>query len=647
MCGIVGGLNFPFLNNSIKECLSSISHRGPDDKGFWESEQLGVVLGHARLSILDLSINGHQPMHSECLRYVIVFNGEIYNHQKIRNDLSDDYGVQQWRSNSDTETLLRAIGLYGLDVAVSKCIGMFAFAIWDKNEKELSLVRDRMGEKPLYYGWLEGKFFFASELKAIKVAGFKLEIDRSSLDLYFRHNYIPAPYSIYKGIKKLKPGYILTLSLAGNGVNNESEKLRAFWSLSETVSKGATTPYKLTDIQIADQLEGKLRDSVALQIEADVPVGAFLSGGIDSSLITAMITETSSKPVNTFTIGFENHLFNEATLARDVAKHLKTNHTELYVTPRDALDAIPSLPNIYCEPFADSSQIPTFLVSKLAHQDVSVCLSGDAGDELFGGYNRYVATSKYWGRISSIPRPVRSLLGGVLGAPQASTLNSIVSGFDALTFSKFNITNPVDKLQKLSSALGAHNINDFYTDIVNHWKGDSLVLALNERRESSLFSSISNSFSSPESWMMAMDMDTYLPDDILVKVDRASMANSLEARVPFLDHRIVEFAAKIPVEQKIKNGKGKVPLREVLYRYVPKKLIDRPKRGFTLPLGEWLRGPLKGWAETLLDERKLRGQGYLNVERISSTWNNHISGKENNETLLWSVLMFQAWLENE
>ena len=645
MCGIIGGVSSAFNANQIRKALDSIGHRGPNGNGVWRDELDNIILGHVRLSVLDLSIAGHQPMVSKCGRYVIAFNGEIYNHQILRSELKNKFGVSEWDGDSDTESLLNSISYFGLKETLTKCSGMFAFALWDRVNKTLSLVRDKMGEKPLYYGWLDNKFVFASELKAIKSTGVKLTIDRSSLDLYFKYNYVPAPYSIYEGIKKLKPGNIVTVSMRADRQNQEVAE--EYWSLSNSTFSGIKSTLNLPDDQLINKLESTLLQAVESQLISDVPVGAFLSGGIDSSLITALMKEVNSKPIQTYTIGFDNQAYNEAELAKDVAKHLSSEHTELYLTPQNALDVIPILPNMYCEPFADSSQIPTYLVGKLASRSVTVCLSGDAGDELFGGYNRYIAVNKYWARINKVPKPFRASLSHILSKSSPASWDYIFSIVERITFSKLSIPNPGDKIQKLVSALSSNNIVDFYDDVVTHWKGDSIVLNSIDKGSNSIFSKLSNDFNSPEEWMMAMDLDTYLPDDILVKVDRASMANSLETRVPFLDPNVVNLASRIPLNQKIRDGKGKWPLRELLYRHVPKKLIDRPKRGFTLPLADWLRGPLKDWAESLLDEKKLVSQGFLNSSRIRHVWEAHLLGKENNETLLWSVLMFQAWLDNE
>jgi len=564
-------------------------------------------------------------MHSACNRYVIIFNGEVYNHLTLRNKIDKSTASPMWRGHSDTETLLACFSAWGIEKTLQATVGMFAIALWDQNERVLTLARDRMGEKPLYWGWQDGILLFGSELKALKAhPAFKAEIDRNALALFLRHNYIPAPHSIYKGIEKLKAGHYVNIRLH-DGADFIQEPPKAYWSMNTAIESGLANPFTGPDKQAVDALEQQLMQSVGDQMLADVPLGAFLSGGIDSSTIVALMQKQSSKPVRTFTIGFEEAGYNEAEHAKAVSKHLGTDHTELYVRPEGALAVIPRLPNIYCEPFADSSQIPTFLVSQLAKQHVTVALSGDAGDELFAGYNPYQFAPRLWQRISTLPLPLRRLA--------ARTLSVL----------------PVpEKLDKLLDVLNAFSREDFYRSLVSHWKHpEQLVIGAHEPATLLNTPDAWPATDCFEHWMMAMDAQTYMTDDILVKVDRAAMANSLETRVPMLDHRVVELAWHMPLNLKIRDGKGKWLLREVLYRHVPREMIERPKKGFSIPLASWLRGPLRDWAEALLDGQRLHQDGFFEVAPIRSKWQEHLSGKRDHSRLLWSVLMFQAWLDEQ
>jgi asparagine synthase (glutamine-hydrolysing) len=620
-----------------------IAHRGPDDVGVWYDPQCGIGLGHRRLSILDLSPAGHQPMHSPSGRYVIAFNGEIYNHQHLRRELAGA-GCSDWHGHSDTETLLSGFDVWGIRGTIERSIGMFAFAVWDKANRTLTLGRDRFGEKPLYYGWQgsgERKaFLFGSELSSLKVhPSFAAPVDRGALCLLLRHNAIPAPYSIFEGIRKLEPGSLLTIT-----PGSQTPQIVDYWNLSEVASSGVADPYTGTAQDAVNELESLLADAVRQQMVADVPIGAFLSGGIDSSTIVALMQAQSNMPVRTFTIGFNEEGYNEAVHAKAVAAHLGTEHTELYVEPRQAMDVIPRLPTLYSEPFSDSSQIPTFLVSQLAHAHVTVSLSGDAGDEIFSGYNRYQITSKSWRRLERIPTPLRSLLaGGITAISPAGwdRLSRLVPGA-----SKHSVFG--DKMHKGAGVLSCRTVDELYLGLVSHqtdpasWVigGIEPPTYLTGRRPSLLGLN-------PVERMMVLDSITYLPDDILVKVDRAAMGVSLETRVPFLDHRIAEFAWKLPLNLKLRDGLTKWPLRQVLYKYVPQQLIERPKMGFGIPLHDWLRGPLKDWAEALLDDSRLRREGYFNPAPIRRIWLEHLSGKRNWAHHLWDVLMFQAWLESQ
>jgi asparagine synthase (glutamine-hydrolysing) len=652
MCGLTGFFQLRALGSeayteTVQRMADTLLHRGPDDEGVWVDEVAGIALAHRRLSILDLSPAGHQPMESASGRYVIAFNGEIYNHMNLRSALdktgAGEAALINWRGHSDTETLLAGFDAWGIRGTVERCVGMFAFAVWDRKERVLTLGRDRLGEKPLYYGRQGASFIFGSELKALKAhPSFQADIDRSALSLFMRHSYIPAPYSIYRGICKLPPGYLLAVS-----TERPEPVIEAYWSLTDVAESGCRSAQGRSPQDLTNELEYLLKSAVRQQMMADVPLGAFLSGGIDSSTVVALMQAQSDRPVKTFTIGFNEDGYNEAVHAKAVAYHLGTDHTELYVTPQQALDVIPKLPNLYCEPFADSSQIPTFLVSQLAKQHVTVSLSGDAGDELFGGYNRYVLGQKLWGKLSRLPVGLRAAAASGIRALSPGTWNSILSPFQALAPNSSRLINIGDKLHKAAGVLAARRIDDLYLSLLTYWNPEELVL--DGREPATFLNGRSPTLSGLDEVqrMMALDAMTYLPDDILVKVDRAAMGVSLESRVPFLDHRVVEFAWQIPQSMKLRNGVGKWILREVLYRYVPKQLIERPKMGFGVPIDVWLRGPLKDWAETLLDESRLRREGFFNPAPIRTKWAEHLSGKRNWQYLIWSVLMFQAWLENE
>lgn len=659
MCGLVGFLGAAAGLGSGENLLRSMSdtliHRGPDDGGVWCDSEQRIGLGHRRLAIVDLSPAGHQPMVSASGRYVIAFNGEIYNHLKLRDELEvltptlalpleGGGNVVRWRGHSDTETLLAGIEVWGLEATLKKSIGMFAIALWDRQTSILTLARDRMGEKPLYYGWQgsgnERVFLFGSELKALKAhPAFSADIDRGALCLLLRHNYIPAPYSIYQGIAKLEPGCLLTVSLA-----QPEPKIIKYWDAVAVARAGVTQPFVGTPDEAVDALEVLAKDAVRQQMMADVPLGAFLSGGIDSSTVVALMQTQSSRPVKTFTIGFNEAGYNEAVHAKAVARHLGTEHTELYVSPQQAMEVIPRLPSLYCEPFADSSQIPTFLVSQLAKQHVTVSLSGDAGDELFCGYNRYQLTNKLWSKLSVAPAPLRALIAKGITSIAPDKWDNLARFIpSAARYSSLG-----DKLHKGAGVLASHTVDELYLGMVSHlrnpseWVVDSYEPATHLtglRPDLEGLSSVER--------MMVLDTISYLPDDILVKVDRAAMGVSLESRVPFLDHRIVEFAWGLPLSYKLREGQTKWPLRQVLYRHVPRELIDRPKMGFGVPLHDWLRGPLRDWAENLLDEVRLRNEGYFHPAPIRRMWAEHLSGKRNWMAHLWNVLMFQAWLEKQ
>lgn len=652
MCGFSGFFqgqtNLASLADSIERMTSRITHRGPDDSGAWFDEGLGLALGHRRLSVLDLSPAGHQPMRSACGRYVIAFNGEIYNHLALRKQLAERGGAPDWRGHADTETLLACFAAWGIDKTLRATVGMFALALFDRHERVLTLARDRMGEKPLYYGWQGNTLLFGSELKALKAhPEFRGEVDRDALTLLLRHNCIPAPFTIYRGISKLMPGYVLNVPLDGFACTSAAEP-RPYWRLNDAVEQGIRNPFAGSEDEAVSLLQGQLSESIADQMLADVPLGAFLSGGIDSSTIVALMQAQSQRPIRTFTIGFDESGYDEAAHAKAVAAHLGTDHTELYVRPEDALELIPKLPAIYCEPFSDSSQIPTFLVSQLARQHVTVALSGDGGDELFGGYNRYLSARKVWGGMQRLPRSARHAAARLLHALSPSTWDRVFELAKPLMPKRLHLATPGDKAHKLADVLSLSDSHAFFRQLTSHWKDPaSVVIGAREPR-----TLLTNPSAWPETdcfehWMMAMDAQTYMADDILVKVDRAAMANSLETRVPMLDHRVVELAWRMPIGLKIRDGQGKWLLRQLLYRHVPKELIERPKMGFGIPLHVWLRGPLRDWADDLLDERKMREEGFFRPESIRRIWDEHVSGRRNWQHHLWDVLMFQAWLREE
>jgi asparagine synthase (glutamine-hydrolysing) len=652
MCGLVGFLKGDWSRGHdcmaalAREMSRRIRHRGPDSAGQWLDEEQRIAFAHRRLAIIDISPAGHQPMVSPSGRWVIAYNGEIYNHMAIRTALRKSGFAVNWHGHSDTETLLAAVDAWGVETALGRLIGMFAFALWDRREKSLILARDRIGEKPLYYGWQgagqEAAFLFGSELKALaRHPSFVGEIDRHALSLFMRHNYVPAPHSIYEGLRKLTPGTWLTLAQG-----SKEPEIRAYWSGAEIARAGIANPLQLPPPKVVDELEKLLLDAVGQQMMADVPLGAFLSGGVDSSTIVALMQAQSARPVRTFTIAFREKAYNEANHAKSVALYLGTDHTELYVTPEETRSVIPLLPVIYDEPFADSSQVPTRLVSELARQHVTVSLSGDAGDELFGGYNRYILTHRMWRKLAAVPRPLRGALAEVLTSVSAGTWNRILGAVQPLLPARARQVLLGDKIHKGAAVLASRSADELYLGLTSLWR-DPASVVLGGKEPPTLLTGhmpLLDGLSQIER-MMAFDMLTYLPDDILAKVDRAAMSVSLETRVPFLDHRVVEFAWRLPLDYKLRGGETKWALRQVLYRYVPKEFIERPKMGFGIPIGDWLRGPLRDWAEALLSPARLASEGYLRPEPIRRIWADHLKGSVNMQYLLWCVLMFQAWLD--
>lgn len=641
MCGITGVWNLSRdnspdrLQEMVEKMAFQLRHRGPDDGGSWVDENAGIALGHRRLSILDLSSEGHQPMLSRGDRYVLTFNGEIYNFVTLRKEL-EGLG-HHFRGRSDTEVMLASFCQWGIEAAVKRFIGMFAFALWDRQERLLYLCRDRMGEKPLYYGWMGQTFLFGSELKALKIhPDWQGKIDRNALALLLRHNYINAPRSIYQNIYKLPPGTLLCLKQPG-----ERPEPIHYWSLQKVAEYGAENPFSGSKREAIAELDKLLREAIAQQMVADVPLGAFLSGGIDSSTIAALMQVQSSQPVQTFSIGFDEKEYNEAEYAKAIAQHLGTQHTELYVTPKDALAIVPQLPTLYDEPFSDSSQIPTFLVAQLARQQVTVSLSGDAGDELFGGYTRYFLGQHFsQGVLWNVPTGIKAALAGVLKGRSPQAWDRTLQPF------RLQQRNLGAKLHRVAEVLNLESPEAIYRSFVSHWQQPEEIViesiepitALNDPKYRANL---------PEFLERAMYLDalTYLPGDILVKVDRAAMGVSLETRIPFLDRRVIEFAWSLPLAWKAPEaGQGKWILRQILAQYVPVELFQRPKMGFGIPLERWLRGELRDWAENLLDEGRLQQEGYFHPQPIRQKWQEHLSGRYDWQYYLWDVLMFQAWL---
>jgi asparagine synthase (glutamine-hydrolysing) len=647
MCGIVGLWELRESANAsqplevcAREMAARLAHRGPDDAGTWHDPTAGIAFGHRRLSVLDLSHEGRQPMHSSTGRLVMVFNGEIYNHRELRSEL--EKAGQSFRGTSDTEVALAAILQWGLDEAVARFNGMFALAVWDRKEQCLSLARDRLGIKPLYFGWIGTRFVFSSELKALTcLTDFTRDVDREALASFFHYGCVSAPQCIYKGIETLQPATLLHLSRAECA--RREPRTRRYWSVEPTLRRRR----QIATEDAETELEDLLRDSVRLRMVADVPVGAFLSGGIDSSLVVALMQAQSARPIRTFTIGFHEDQYDEAPYAAAVARHLGTDHTELYVSADEAMEVIPSISEIWDEPFADSSQIPTFLVSKLAAGEVTVALSGDGGDELFGGYTRYAAIAREWRRSQRLPLPLRRTAGRaatwMADPARELLLRPLLPVLRCMGKSTDNLQQ---QILWRAHAWSQADLVDFY---IGH-----AAFAINPRVGGFLTDvpglgqvvskrHADTAIEDPIERMMLLDLHQYLPDDILTKVDRASMAVSLEARVPILDHRVVELAWKLPFESKVREGIGKVVLREVLGRHLPEGLFDRPKMGFGIPFGEWMRGPLRGWAEDLLAPSRLAESGFFDISWIRDRWHEHVAQTNDHRNLFWPILMFEAW----
>ena len=651
VCGIVGlldpGRRFApdALGQTVGRMADTLRHRGPDSAGVWVDADTGLALAHRRLAIIDLSPTGHQPMASASGRYHVVFNGEIYNFRRLAQELAA-VGVRP-RGHSDTEILLAAIECWGLARTLDRVVGMFAFALWDRQTATLTLARDHLGQKPLYFGRIGTTFAFASELKALVVhPDFEPQVDRDALALFLRHQYVPSPHTIWRGIFKLPPGCLLSLDLA-HGLEPHADllaRISRHWcarTIAERADDAAAPP---TDAAALDRLDQLLSQAVSDCMVADVPLGAFLSGGIDSSLVVALMQRQAPRPVKSFTIGFGEASFDEATHARRVARHLGTEHTELYLTPAEARAVIPHLPEMFDEPFADPSQIPTFHVARLARQHVTVALSGDGGDEVFGGYGRYLLADNLRQRMARIPPGLCRAAAALAHAVPARAWDRILGLRRARAPSGLRGHWSGDRVHKLAALLGEGDPDQMYRALISAFPDPgALVVGGNEP---------ATAFTDPERLpslaeythrMMYYDTITYLPDDILVKLDRTSMAVSLEARVPLLDHRLVEFAWQLPLEAKVRAGRGKWLLRQLFNRYLPSDLAERPKQGFAIPLASWLRGPLREWAEDLLDEHRLVEDGFLDAAAIRHKWQEHLSGARNWSSQIWTLLMFQAW----
>jgi len=621
-----------------------ITHRGPDDQGVFFDSDTGLGLGHCRLSIIDLSQDGSQPMESASSRFVLAYNGEVYNFRDLRRELEGQGDL--FRGHSDTEVILAAIERWGLETALSRFNGMFAFALWDRRDRILHLVRDRIGIKPLYYGFAGDALVFASDPAAFRpVPGFAGEIDRGAVCLLLRHGYIPAPHSIFTGIRKLLPGHLLSITAPESGSLPEAHP---YWSARDAVTSGRAERFSGSPAEAVTELETLLRDAVKCRMVSDVPLGAFLSGGVDSSTVVALMQEVSGRPVRTFSIGFEDEEFNEAHYAGEVARHLGTEHTELYVTPQQCRDVVPLLPGMFSEPFADSSQIPTYLVSKLARSQVTVSLSGDGGDELFAGYHNYAMGQALWRRSSRFPAWLRALGGAAIHSIPPGAWDGLLKSAGPFKSGgrAFELTG--DRMHKLADVVARRDFPDMYRALVSAWK-DPAGMVIRGHEPPTLLTGLDTPAPSDDilEQMMYWDLRTYLPGDILTKVDRASMAVSLEARVPLLDHRVVEMAWRLPLDYKLRDGRAKWVLRQVLDRHVPARLIDRPKRGFSVPLESWLKGPLRDWAEALLDRERLVREGVFHPDPIRKSWREFQSGSRRWQSQLWIVLMFQAWLANQ
>ena len=638
MCGIVGiwssksHIDYEILN----DMSDLIYSRGPDGFGKWMDEYQQIAFAHRRLAILDLSDAGHQPMTSKCGNFVIAFNGEIYNHLELRDEISDNYSEIIWNGHSDTETLLECISNWGFELTLSKLNGMFAFSLWDKRNEELYLVRDRLGEKPIYYGILNETFFFGSQLKSFEPhPDWCGEISKEASELYMQYGYVPSPLSIFNDIYKLQPGHYIVIKDQGRVIDNP----KPYWSVYRKQDKELETDLNFHE----SKLEELLNDSVSKRMLSDVPVGAFLSGGIDSSIVTALMQKNSNDPIKTFSIGFEEDSHNEAVYAKDIANYLNTDHKELYISPEDLINTLPKIIEVFDEPFADPSQIPTYLVAQLASQDVKVVLSGDGGDELFFGYKRYLQAQRLWKKIQFVPYLLRKAISLLIQKTPFLILHSITIFFPKRLLPEY----PIDRLLKLCHLFESKDWYQFYETFMLGKYSKSFVLGLVETFSSFKTPSENLEKEALHNKMMLTDVITYLPDDILTKVDRTSMAVSLEARVPLLDHRIVEFARDMPLTYKFREGQQKWILKEILGNYVPKKLTNRGKKGFGIPIDSWLRGPLKDFADDIIMDKEIDKQGYLDSAEITKIWKEHLDGRRRWHIPIWRILIFQMWLQNK
>lgn len=644
MCGFAGFYQSSQSSRSVmidelEKMSVTLHHRGPDDNGFWVDEKHGLGLAHRRLSIQDLSPLGHQPMHSANKRFTIIYNGEIYNFIELRETLIKE--GYSFRGDSDTEVMLVAFTAWGIQKSLENFTGMFAFALWDRHKHTLTLARDRLGEKPLYYGWQNKTFLFGSELKALRIHhDWQNDIDRDAITLLLRHNYIPSPYSIFKGIAKLLPGTFLTLD-----VKTRNTVINTYWSLKETYEYGIRNPIRDDPKEIVNMLEKHLQASIRRQMISDVPIGAFLSGGIDSSTIVALMQSISTSRVKTFTMGFNENDFNEAKYAKAISQRLGTDHTEMYVSTREALEVIPDLPHIYDEPFADSSQIPTYLISRLARQRVTVSLSGDGGDELFCGYTRYFKMQRRWHALQQNPKLFRLIAGNLINKIPESLLDKSL-GFLLKNFSERNHYQAGERAHARAGFMLQQSLQLAYQQDISYWRNDNVVIDAKEPEYALNDKKVNLSQGPILQQLQYLDALCYLPDDILVKVDRAAMGNSLETRIPLLDHNIVEFAARIPPAVNTLHAGGKWPLRQILNKYIPQEMIERPKMGFAVPINSWIKGPLSEWAEDLLNESRVKKDGIFDANKVNRKWDAHKLGIADNSFQLWGILMFQAWHAN-
>ncbi len=650
MCGIAGFIDFThsFDANNLERIARKMGDaqnmRGPDGSGQWSDPEWGIGIDHRRLAIIDLTAEGVQPMHSSSGRYVTVFNGEIYNYRDLRAELEQTEGFPGWRGHSDTEVMLEAVEQWGFETALPRFSGMFAIAIWDREKRCLYLARDRMGEKPLYYSKQGNHFLFGSELKALMgyKKYFKREIDRDSLAAYLRYNYIPAPRTIFKNTFCLMPGTWTCVKADGEIIQS-----RQYWSLLDCALEAEQKIFTASDNAVIETLEDLLLKVIEREMIADVPLGAFLSGGIDSSLIVALMQQCALAPVKTFTIGFDDEAYNEAEDAKRVAAHIGTEHTELYVSPQDALDLIPRIPHIWDQPFSDASQIPTHLVSGMTREHVTVALSGDGGDELFAGYNRHFKGCSIWNRLKHIPAPIRTLAAKTISRISPESWNKVFKMYEPVLPESMQMRLPGQKLHKLSDVMAAGSAVEYYRNLTSCWlEPHRIIKHAEEHLSPFMFSEKQPTQGNLTAWMQFMDAATYLPDDILTKVDRAAMAVSLETRAPFLDHEVVEFSQRLPMHLRVQNGKSKYALRKILYKYVPQELIERPKMGFGIPIDSWLRGPLKEWAEGLLSIKRLERDGFFNEGHIRLAWNEHMTGEKDNQYKIWNILVFQSWCDH-